>query len=157
MGSPVHRHFPTLLGMLPRMAKSLPRAVMSALKPLPRILTRRRTMVVLALAFVLIGSEPLAAWLIGRSRGFRQRAMAYSGYERASLDTLQSDLRWAETLRKKAESTSDRASAARWLQRAERFDHDAVTDQRLRAYYGQMRRKYERRLLPLASRRARPA
>jgi hypothetical protein len=101
-------------------------------------------MAVLALAIVLIGSEPLAAWLIGRSRGFRQRAMLYAGFERASLDTLQSDLRWAETLRKKADTTSDRASAARWVQRAERFDHDAVTDQRLGAYYGELRRKYER-------------
>jgi hypothetical protein len=140
----VHRHFPTLLGTLPRLAKSLPRAIMGALKPLPRKLTRRRTMVVLAMAFALIGSEPLAAWLIGRSRGFQQRAMLYSGFERASLDTLQSDLHWAETLRKKAEATSDRASATRWLERAEGFDRDAVTDQRLRAYYGQMSRKYER-------------
>jgi hypothetical protein len=140
----VHRHFPTLLVTLPPLAKSLPRAIMGAVKPLPRKLTRRRTLVVLATVFMLIGSEPLAVRLIGRSRGFQQRAMLYSGFERASLDTLQSDLHWAETLRKKAEATSDRASATRWLERAEGFDRDAVTDQRLRAYYGQMSRKYER-------------
>ena len=101
-------------------------------------------MIALGLAFAVIGMEPVGAWLIGRSRGFRQKALLYSGLRGASRDAIESDRRWVGILRKKAEDTSDRAWAARWLQRAEEFRHDVVTDQRLRDYYGRMRRKYER-------------
>ena len=114
-------------------------------------------MIVLALASALISAEPMGTWLIGRSRGFRQKALLYSGFERASLDAIESDSRWAGILRKKAKDTSDRASAARWLQRAEEFSRDVVTDQRLGLLRPDEAKVRARGLVPLAPRGARPS
>ena len=146
MGSPVLRHFPTLTGLLSRMARALPWAIISTSRIRPRVPARWRSMVVVALGCGLVAAEPLGAWLIGRSGEFREKAQRYAWLERVSLDGVESDDRLEELLLEKARLASDRASAAHWLRQAEDFRDDVVRDHRLIAYahYGRLRRKYER-------------
>jgi len=144
MWTRIKAHFPTLLGTLPRIAASVPRFLFSVLKLSARTMTRKKPMIAIALACALICAETVGLWLTKRSKEFGQKAREYSWLERAMQDGIEQHKRWAGSLRKKAEGTSDQALAARFRQRSKEFAHDAIEFQRLVAYYGWMRQEYER-------------